>query len=241
MVIGMVMSGRYQLMKNKSLAQRLRFWFVMLAIMAGVTGCGDDAPAAGVGADTVSANTAPAPIETQQASLAQDSGQAALPPLPPLPDGWVMDEQATKAAPWPAGAVTARDETTSMLEPPAQIYRRFYGVDRQGRFVVQDFFTQGNIKRTEPFMLLSVEGVTAMSEVSQLPVDGRFVGWYANGQKRVEGQFANGKAQGVWRAWHNNGELARQGEFRQGQPAGEWRAWSRNGRLVGQTDYDQQP
>lgn len=61
------------------------------------------------------------------------------------------------------------------------------------------------------------------------PFEGQFVDHHDNGTKSVEGQFANGKQQGVWTFYHENGKLFRTGKYIDGRADGQWAIWRDDG------------
>ena len=61
------------------------------------------------------------------------------------------------------------------------------------------------------------------------PFEGQFVDHHDNGTKSVEGQFVNGKQQGIWTFYHENGKLFRTGKYVDGQADGQWAIWRDDG------------
>ncbi len=59
--------------------------------------------------------------------------------------------------------------------------------------------------------------------------EGRFTWFHENGQKHAEGEYVAGKRSGLWRFWHANGRKQLEGEFQYGKPAGTWESWSAAG------------
>ncbi len=59
--------------------------------------------------------------------------------------------------------------------------------------------------------------------------EGRFTWWHENGQKMAEGEFISGRQHGAWRWWHANGRKKIQGDYQYGQPSGQWDAWTADG------------
>ena len=54
--------------------------------------------------------------------------------------------------------------------------------------------------------VLQKRGGVAYEVNSKTPFTGKLVEKYANGQKKVEGNYKNGKPDGVHAWWHENGE-----------------------------------
>lgn len=88
------------------------------------------------------------------------------------------------------------------------------------------------------------------------------IGFYPDGQKRIEGEFKDGKRQGKWTywydngnrwsqasykagildgkstVWHENGSKYYEGRYRNGNRAGHWRFWDKDGNLTKEISYD---
>lgn len=86
-------------------------------------------------------------------------------------------------------------------------------------------------------------------------------GYYADGQKRIEGEFKDGKRDGKWTywfangnkwsearykndiregkstVWHENGKKYFEGQYRNGERHGNWRFWKENGELLKEINY----
>lgn len=60
--------------------------------------------------------------------------------------------------------------------------------------------------------------------------EGHFTWWYENGQKMAEGEYQAGQKHGAWRWWHSNGHKQLEGRYQAGQIAGDWEAWTADGR-----------
>lgn len=90
----------------------------------------------------------------------------------------------------------------------------------------------------------------------------REVGYYPQGQKRIEGEYADGLREGQWMYWYDNGNIWSQahykagirhgrstvwfengqkyfeGRYRHGERVGRWRFWDDDGTLVKEVNYD---
>ena len=88
------------------------------------------------------------------------------------------------------------------------------------------------------------------------------IGYYPDGQKRIEGEYRDGKREGQWKYWFSNGNTwseARykaglrdgkstvwyengrkyfEGNYRMGERSGRWRFWDEEGSLLKQVNYD---
>jgi hypothetical protein len=69
------------------------------------------------------------------------------------------------------------------------------------------------------------------------PFEGQFIDRHDNGAKSVEGQFVNGKQQGVWTFYHENGKLFRTGKYVDGRADGQWAIWRDDGSKWSEQTY----
>lgn len=66
---------------------------------------------------------------------------------------------------------------------------------------------------------------------------GKWIYWYANGQKQSEETLIDGKADGPQRRWHENGQLKTEDYFKNGVRDGTEAAWDEAGRLHYKREY----
>jgi antitoxin component YwqK of YwqJK toxin-antitoxin module len=59
---------------------------------------------------------------------------------------------------------------------------------------------------------------------------GRFVEYYENGGTKSEGEYLDGKEEGVWRDYHTSGTLAAEGCYEAGKEDGVWRFFDTDGK-----------
>ncbi|HEX4128679.1 MAG TPA: hypothetical protein VHZ24_01465 [Pirellulales bacterium] len=69
---------------------------------------------------------------------------------------------------------------------------------------------------------------------------GTFVWWHPNGQRAIAGEYQQGKQHGMWSWWYDNGKRYIQGSYTLGQQVGEWTWWDKNGDLLEDCVYDEQ-
>jgi antitoxin component YwqK of YwqJK toxin-antitoxin module len=58
---------------------------------------------------------------------------------------------------------------------------------------------------------------------------GKFIQWHENGNKEFEGEYKEGKMEGIWIEWHANGTKLNEGEYKEGKEEGKWIQWCENG------------
>src|SRR5258705_120146 len=59
---------------------------------------------------------------------------------------------------------------------------------------------------------------------------GRFIEYYDGGVTKSEGEYFDGKEEGIWRDFHANGQLAAEGCYEAGKESGVWRFYDVNGK-----------
>lgn len=59
--------------------------------------------------------------------------------------------------------------------------------------------------------------------------NGAYIEYYPTGEKMIEGNYANGREDGVWKCWHVNGQLRSQGSYVNGREDGKWTYWHVDG------------
>jgi antitoxin component YwqK of YwqJK toxin-antitoxin module len=72
---------------------------------------------------------------------------------------------------------------------------------------------------------------------SDTPYTGKMFRLYKNGQKLSEGNFKNGKPDGLIRGWHKNGQKMSELNFKDGKEDGVLMVWHENGQKRGQFNY----
>lgn len=67
------------------------------------------------------------------------------------------------------------------------------------------------------------------------------IGYYSNNQKRIEGEFRDGKRHGKWYYWYENGNMWSEGSFHEGRRDGPGVTYHENGEkyVVGTYDNDE--
>jgi antitoxin component YwqK of YwqJK toxin-antitoxin module len=137
---------------------------------------------------------------------------------------YFIDQQATAAAQWPIGATVAEGRESE---------RKFLGVTDQGYYLVQEFYSQSEIKRTDPYVVVDAESVSS----ARPNVVGKYVTWFANGQKRSEDSVKDRHYEGFSIAWHDNGQQMEKGLIKNGKRQGLWIIWYRDGKKKQQENY----
>lgn len=64
-------------------------------------------------------------------------------------------------------------------------------------------------------------------------VEGKWTYWYANGNKKTEGEFKNDRKEGLWKEWYEDGGSA-EGTFLNGKAEGTWTFGDANGKKISQ-------
>ena len=71
---------------------------------------------------------------------------------------------------------------------------------------------------------------------SDTPYTGNSFTLWKNGQKQVEGNYKDGKPDGLWLKWHKNGQKRSEENWKDGKPNGLWVNWHENGQKGGQVN-----
>jgi hypothetical protein len=67
---------------------------------------------------------------------------------------------------------------------------------------------------------------------------GPYTRWYISGQMSAQGQYLDGKEEGVWTYWYYSGRIHEQGSFLDGKREGRWNSYYADGSPWKQSDYD---
>lgn len=117
--------------------------------------------------------------------------------------------------------------TKSILKPvPAVKAQRNGAATSQESLIPDKVEGEGNLTR---------ENGQYLAEGS--PFEGQFVDHHDNGTKSVEGQFVNGKQQGIWTFYHENGNRFRTGQYVDGRADGQWIIWRADGSKWSEQTY----
>lgn len=118
-------------------------------------------------------------------------------------DGIEIDSQATAAYPLSVGEEIRLYEDGAAMES-SMFTRRFIGVSliqngsgqAERFYVVQDYFLDGDRKRSSVFMLSDEEDlnrlINTQDDVKACSVEGRYIQWNSNGEKGFQAQMHNG-------------------------------------------------
>ena len=68
-------------------------------------------------------------------------------------------------------------------------------------------------------------------------MDGLVVEWYENGQKKAEGNWKDGKQDGPITFWHENGQKWIEGNYKDGKQDGLWVSWHENGKKESERNF----
>ncbi|MDP2424328.1 MAG: hypothetical protein U1C46_07000 [Bacteroidales bacterium] len=68
---------------------------------------------------------------------------------------------------------------------------------------------------------------------------GRWTYWYENGNKWSEAEYVAEIRHGKSIVWHENGKKYYEGNYMNGERAGEWQFWDEEGNLTKEIDYNE--
>ena len=112
--------------------------------------------------------------------------------------------------------------------------REFLGLTPQGHYVVQDFYTEGDEKFTDPYVLLGKEAVFKKDFEfwsKDWLIHGRYVQWHLNGHKRMEMHFEDGQRQGPQTIWDKQGGKESEKTFKNDKLNGFYCTWYPDGQI----------
>ena len=87
---------------------------------------------------------------------------------------------------------------------------------------------------------------TSYYENKQMQMDGEYkngkrnglwVSWYTNGKKWSEGAYKNGKSEGRRATYFENGKIRYEGSYKNDQRVGKWRFYDETGKLLAEQDF----
>ncbi len=68
-------------------------------------------------------------------------------------------------------------------------------------------------------------------------MDGKWIYWYENGQKRIEENYKDGGKTGLVTIWFENGQKREEGYLKNGIKDGLYTEWYENGQKKNETNY----
>ena len=69
------------------------------------------------------------------------------------------------------------------------------------------------------------------------PENGPYVQYFENGQKSEEGNYKNGKYDGLMTQWYENGKKKLEGHYKNGKQEGLWTEWDEDGKKIEERHY----
>ena len=152
-----------------------------------------------------------------------------------------IDQDATDKAPWKIGDVVAEGVLETEFDENGEeekVYRKFLGVTPKGLYLVQSFFTSGDAKLTDAYLLLTPEDVTDMQFSNhERHVEGEYIQWYRNGIQHTHNQYRGGKLDGLQKTWYNNGKIMLEVTYRDGLAQGLATVWDIDDFKISEVTY----
>lgn len=72
---------------------------------------------------------------------------------------------------------------------------------------------------------------------SEDPFTGTVVTYHANGQKKVAGEYFEGKREGTWVEWFEKGNMKSESRWHDNEQDGKWTRWYENGQMQEEGEY----
>ena len=85
--------------------------------------------------------------------------------------------------------------------------------------------------------VLQIRNEIAYEVNSEVSFTGKYVEYSDNGQKEYEGNFKNGKKNGLMTVWSENGQKLIETNYKNGKQDGLWTGWHENGQKQFETNY----
>ena len=154
-----------------------------------------------------------------------------------------VDPVATTSAPWKVGDKTVESNRCTFQYTDGGCYTIFHGVTTTGTVLLQDYYVTGEkfsdiyetisfsaAEEELPRRVLSKDDSYAVGIVSQ---------YFKNGQKMIEVNYQNGKANGSWREWWPTGQLLLECHYKNGQWHGLQTTWDEQGKIISVESYQE--
>lgn len=111
-------------------------------------------------------------------------------------------------------------------ESEAAFYRKAYKISGS-KWKVEDYYLSGQMQ---------MSGTYLSKELKKK--NGKFIYFFDNGQKEIEGEYKNGGKVGEWIWWFENGSMCEQGKYdSRGKKTDFWKRWYSNGQLDNEGRY----
>lgn len=153
----------------------------------------------------------------------------------------------------PATANTTHQpfEEGEVVASNGAVHRKFVGLAGMNGYIVQDFYINTDIPRTNPYVMTRLEEVSSlllddvgdpvqqykMLTESGIGIDGSYVQWYMSGGKAIEGFFSMNLPTGEWQLVYENGKQMLLDTWSHGMRNGESKGWHTDGTIAGEGEY----
>ncbi|WP_434779099.1 toxin-antitoxin system YwqK family antitoxin [Neisseria sp. Ec49-e6-T10] len=111
--------------------------------------------------------------------------------------------------------VTYFENSLSNPDEPIYFYRKLLGKNKNGDFIVQDFYRNSHRKFTDPYILKKEKDlfIVDFKQFITQSTNGKLISWHENGQKLSEANFVNGRLKGKSIIWDENGQKENEYNF----------------------------
>lgn len=152
------------------------------------------------------------------------------------------------------------DNDTDIVNQPAKdgFYRVLLGRNAQGHYLIQDYFQNTGKPQTEPYWVISAEGLT---DFGIDYIHGPLIGYFTNGKPSFKGNMSEGEYKTPFESFYTNGQVAnRTSPLAKGYSRDEYfydngkkavtfeydadgeltktQAWDKNGKVLGEEEAD---
>lgn len=118
------------------------------------------------------------------------------------------------------------DQGYSLTPVENGYFRKLLGRDKDGRFLVQDFYQNSRKKQSDPFWIKAPQGLNSFDSKY---VDGEVVGYFENGKISFKSTSQDQRLVGKTETYYSNGQLGLQEEYSDDQPIVQ-KVWYEDGK-----------
>ncbi|HSH35382.1 MucBP domain-containing protein, partial [Schnuerera sp.] len=115
------------------------------------------------------------------------------------------------------------------------IYERYVYKDNYYNGLHEEFAGDNNGKTKEAYYQYSYDDI---DQVYRSWLEGSYILWHDNGNKKSEGQFSKGNKTGEWKEYHDDETLASKGSYEDDSMEGSWEYYHKNGKIESKGSYE---
>jgi antitoxin component YwqK of YwqJK toxin-antitoxin module len=131
------------------------------------------------------------------------------------------------------------DEDFEVSKKASEYYRVLDGKTADGQFIATDYYSSGQ-RQSDTFTTSNRQALLTAGDNERLGMTQKsFTTYHANGTKKSEGSFNDGKKTGEWTDWYENGEVEAKSSYNDdGNQTGELTFWYENGNVRAKSSFN---